>query len=413
MIDISTEQFANLRKWNIGLTILHAAQEVLIAVLASDFAITFTSAAPEGPPGTRVPQGETITITPLKDGGDRDGVSTADLILLQKHILGQKLLETDYRERAADINDDGRISPADMVSLRKLILGVVDEYPASDSWRFFSMDEDERSVKLEDMQNTEAVDFMALKIGDLNLDYNPSRSAARSAEVMPIVTSSRQLAAGSSYRIDLRASDLADVEGYQFTLEFAQELVQIDDVVTGEIPGMSEDNFGMTRSDQGYLTTSWNRDDLADDETVAEMLQSDAVLFTVIITALDDVHLSDVMSISGRITNDEAYNLASEVREIALEFTDEYATDEFALYQNRPNPFAGQTVIEFKLPQAMTAQITIYDVNGRVLKTYEGDYGKGFNQVNVDADDLPTKGMIYYQLDTDRFTATRRMILIE
>jgi len=60
VIDISTEQFANLRKWNIGLTILHAAQAVLIAVLASDFAITFTSAAPEGPPGTRVPQGEGI-----------------------------------------------------------------------------------------------------------------------------------------------------------------------------------------------------------------------------------------------------------------------------------------------------------------------------------------------------------------
>lgn len=63
MIDISDAQFSTLRKWNIGLTILHAAQAVLIFVLASDFAITFTSAAPEGPPGTRVPQGEGVSST--------------------------------------------------------------------------------------------------------------------------------------------------------------------------------------------------------------------------------------------------------------------------------------------------------------------------------------------------------------
>ena len=367
----------------------------------------------DGAFNTRVPQGETITITPAKDGDDHAGISTSDLILLQKHILGKKLLESEYRERAGDVNDDGRISPADMVSLRKLILGIVDEYPDSDSWRFYGMTQDERTVKLENMQEAEAVDFMALKIGDLNLDYDPARSAARSAEVMPITTMSRQLTAGNSYRIDLRASDLADVEGYQFTLEFNSALVQIDGVEPGEVPGMSEDNFGMTKSGQGYLTTSWHRDDLADDEAVAELLTGDAVLFSVVITALDNVHLSDAMSLNGRITEDEAYSKAKEIRDIALEFTDERLGEEFALYQNRPNPFAGQTVIEFKLPEAMSAMITIYDVNGRVIQTYQGDYAKGFNQLKVSSDVLPTKGMFYYQLDTDRFTATRRMIMIQ
>jgi hypothetical protein len=60
MNDITSEQFSSLRNWNIGLTVLHAAQAVLVFVLASDFAITFTSAAPEGPPGTRAPLGEGV-----------------------------------------------------------------------------------------------------------------------------------------------------------------------------------------------------------------------------------------------------------------------------------------------------------------------------------------------------------------
>jgi hypothetical protein len=65
VIEISGQQFSNLRKWNLGLTALHAAQTVLILVLASDFAITFTTAAPEGPPGTRVPQGEGLFDLPI------------------------------------------------------------------------------------------------------------------------------------------------------------------------------------------------------------------------------------------------------------------------------------------------------------------------------------------------------------
>lgn len=65
VIEISDQQFSNLRRWNVGLTVLHGLQALLILVLASDFAITFTSAAPTGPPGSRVPQGEGIFDLPI------------------------------------------------------------------------------------------------------------------------------------------------------------------------------------------------------------------------------------------------------------------------------------------------------------------------------------------------------------
>ncbi|QZY30135.1 heliorhodopsin HeR [Nocardioides coralli] len=42
----------SLRRWNLGLTVLHAAQAVVVLVLASDFAITVTTSLPTGPPGT-------------------------------------------------------------------------------------------------------------------------------------------------------------------------------------------------------------------------------------------------------------------------------------------------------------------------------------------------------------------------
>lgn len=55
---MSSERLSNLRLWNIGLTLLHGLQALLILFLASDFAITVTSTFPEGPPGTRRPTAE-------------------------------------------------------------------------------------------------------------------------------------------------------------------------------------------------------------------------------------------------------------------------------------------------------------------------------------------------------------------
>ncbi len=60
MIELEPSRAANLRKWNLGLTVLHAVQAVAILILASDFAIALTTAPPDGPPGTRLPAAETL-----------------------------------------------------------------------------------------------------------------------------------------------------------------------------------------------------------------------------------------------------------------------------------------------------------------------------------------------------------------
>jgi hypothetical protein len=57
---ITDARLAGLRRWNIGLTVLHLVQAVAVLVLASDFAITVTSTFPDGPPGTRRPLAESL-----------------------------------------------------------------------------------------------------------------------------------------------------------------------------------------------------------------------------------------------------------------------------------------------------------------------------------------------------------------
>lgn len=65
MTDTSTNRLANLRKWNLSLTVLHAVQAVMILVMAGDFAITITSTFPAGPPGTRLETPESLFDLPI------------------------------------------------------------------------------------------------------------------------------------------------------------------------------------------------------------------------------------------------------------------------------------------------------------------------------------------------------------
>lgn len=62
---VTTERLADLRRWNLGLAVLHLVQAVAVVVLASDFAITVTGSFPAGPPGTDVPPPEALFDVPI------------------------------------------------------------------------------------------------------------------------------------------------------------------------------------------------------------------------------------------------------------------------------------------------------------------------------------------------------------
>lgn len=53
-------RLAGLRRWNLGLTVLHVAQAAAVLALASDFAVTVTSSFPQGPPGSEPPPPEAL-----------------------------------------------------------------------------------------------------------------------------------------------------------------------------------------------------------------------------------------------------------------------------------------------------------------------------------------------------------------
>jgi hypothetical protein len=91
---------------------------------------------------------------------------------------------------------------------------------------------------------------------------------------------------------------------------------------------------------------------------------------------------------------------------LVTEEQDKSHVDGYDIFQNTPNPFEGETTIAFKLPSAQAATIELFDVDGVVKETIEGYYESGTNKVVLKKKSwMVESGIIYYRLQTDKFTS--------
>ena len=367
-------------------------------------------------------EGYDYSVTPGKENGHLNGVSTFDLVLISKHILGIKPLDSPYKMIAADVNNSTSITTLDLIQLRKLILSIDTEFGNNTSWRFVDAGynfpdpakpwtEQFPEVKnINNLQDGLTGDFVAVKIGDVNgsavVNALQSADERSNAGTFELKTADVSLEAGEEYTIDFTATDLAGIEGYQFTLTFDRDAVELVDILYGEV---REENFGVFAS-EGMITTSWNAGGNSD----FRLPTSDLPLFSLVLRSRANGQLSDALSISSRLTQAEAYATTGETMDVTLNFG-AGAVDRasFELYQNRPNPFRSETIIGFHLPEAAAASIKVNDVTGRLLKIIEGEFVEGYNQIELYSSDLDANGVLWYTVETGEYTATRKMIVLE
>jgi hypothetical protein len=85
----------------------------------------------------------------------------------------------------------------------------------------------------------------------------------------------------------------------------------------------------------------------------------------------------------------------------------------FALEQNFPNPFNPTTVINYSLATASNVRLKVFDILGREVATLvnerkpAGNYSVRFNGANL------ASGVYFYRLETENFTATKKMMLVK
>ena len=371
-----------------------------------------------------LPEGEAYNIEPIRNDDHINGVSTLDLVRIQKHLLGIEPFDTPYLYIAADANNSQNVSAVDLIEIRKLILGVYTEFPNNTSWRFVNEDFSfadqmdpwpfQESISIEVLTQSSAGDFMAVKVGDLNQTVVANLAAGQTGTTQVVTRgghatvklqakANQVVKAGET--VDVEIVMPADMLGLQWTLD-------LDGLIYTQIKGdiLGEDNVAV-HGDK--LTMSYGR------VSVGESLS-----FTMSFVAEKNGRISDMIQVSSDITNAEGYleepsitgatESIIEIVDIDLEFVHSGKVEaEYALYQNEPNPFSEYTIVGFTLPEDMDAQITLFDVSGKIVKEIPGKYLQGYNYVRLSKKDLPGNGIFYYSLNAETYSATKKLILTE
>ena len=87
--------------------------------------------------------------------------------------------------------------------------------------------------------------------------------------------------------------------------------------------------------------------------------------------------------------------------------------EHYSLMQNYPNPFNPITKIRYSIPEPSAIRITIYDINGKVIKTLVNQFlNSGIYETEFDATSLAS-GVYFYQISAENFVETKKMVLIK
>lgn len=213
-------------------------------------------------------------VTPEKTDNPLNGVTTLDLAIISKHILGVAMLPSPYKIIAADANKSGTITTFDVVELRKLILAIYNELPNNKSWRFVEknhvfqdpldpfMPSFPESKSVASGLSAQQADFIGIKIGDVNGSAVPQRT--------PIMTPTMTLSWASTSKdgivtVPIRYTGDQSMECFQMGLHFDPAYLSYFGALPGDLPSWSEKgNLGLTRLGDGEIRALWLPSDFND-----------------------------------------------------------------------------------------------------------------------------------------------------
>ena len=367
----------------------------------------------------QMPIGETYTVTPAKDTGYLNGVSTLDLVLLQRHILGIERLPSSYSQIAADINNDKSINGIDLVELRKLILGIYVELPENTSWRFVDVDHEfsdpenpwiteiAEDYRIDELEQNMDIDFIGVKIGDLsgdviaNLSSQPIDQRSNRWSLVFEMTDN-QLAADELITIPVYSRNYERVSGWQLTFEFDTDNVEVMDVI-GKSIDVREGDYNLSSVDKGWFTISHS-------STKEESFEDGELLYELVVRVSEDMKAQDVFQLSSKVTRAEAYRGYSEVVNVELAVINNSNTN---IVSVTPNPWISRTSIEFNMSEEGLGLWEFYDINGRLIHAKQGTYTAGRHVMHITKDEIRSTGIVYVKLTTADGVVESKMMVLE
>ncbi|HEX5113243.1 MAG TPA: dockerin type I domain-containing protein, partial [Saprospiraceae bacterium] len=353
-----------------------------------------------------------VTVTAERNDNHKNGVSTLDLVRIQKHLLGIEQFTSPYDLIAADANNSQNVSAIDLVELRKLILGRYDELPNIKSWRFV-----DKNFAIQDTANpwpfrsyiplsatgtiTNA-DFIAIKVGDVNNTVNPKAKSLfprESYPLLPFTVSPKEYEPNEIISIDFSMDNLKSINGFQFTLsDYDLEFIS----ASSNIIDLQEVDYALFGD---KMTMSWFNLD------ATNIIPGD-ILFTIKAVANKEGSLQQTLQLNSDITEAELYSSGEQIFTPRLLFNSD-TKDQLIVFPVQPNPWSNVGQIPFRLATASNVQLKVYSTDGSQIFSEEKFYESGYHEMKLNAVDIPFPGLLYFNLQSAEGMQGGKMFLVK
>ncbi len=370
---------------------------------------------------SEVRTGYDYTLTPGLPQEPLDGVSTFDLVLISKFILGIQNFTSPHQFIAADVNRSGAVSTLDLIQLRKMILHIEKEFPNNDSWRFvdaaFPMEGDVRNWLRELPEGIsinnfnpfleKSHDFIAVKVGDVNSSNSVIRKWVDNEDrrdAKPLDLTYRVSMEETGEAIVNLYADVTGIEGFQFTLSFDPERYAFRGAAFHEAI-MNEENVGLKFVSDGLLMVSWNG-------PVPVNTKKTSKLLSFRLRPLYEQNGAPLpLELNSRLIPSEAYDQNHRIHPLQLSAADP-GKERFTVLKAAPNPFRDRTNLSFFLPEAGEVTLEVIDQNGQRLFSQNYYFNTGWNQLIIRNEELKGSGLYFYRLKNQQAIHTGKLMVI-
>ncbi|MDA8692754.1 T9SS type A sorting domain-containing protein, partial [Saprospiraceae bacterium] len=367
-----------------------------------------------------MPLGGDYLVSPSKDINYLNGVSTLDLVYIQRHILNIEKLDSPYKLLAADANDSHSVTALDLIELRKLILGVRDELPDNNSWRFIDVEHDfidefdpwlqsmPEDFLINNLEGDVSVDFIGVKIGDVNgtvITNLQSQVIESRANRWPLsfIISEQNINQGPA-AVSFYSDSYERISGWQMTLEFDPENITVSNIES-DVLDINSYHYYIDAQDKGWITISYNSDRPIDVDPNQEV-------FRIEFDTKKSMRSSDIFEVTSKITPAESYRGLNEIVDINLRVQQDKVSL-LSIESASPNPWSDHTDITFEINEQGPCTWHIYNVRGQMVYSTNKNYRAGTHQLRIDRSHIPHGGVYYLKLIAKSGSAEYKLMVID
>jgi len=333
--------------------------------------------------------GNDYEITPSLNTPLLENVSTFDIVLINRHILGLAALDSPYKIIAADINQSGAITVFDLVLIQRAILNLNDNFPGNMAYRFVPAayqfidptnplaEAFPESITVANLnQNISNQDFVAIKIADVSFTTPTAGlvSSPRTSPALHLEIANKNYEADDIVEIPVQAKDLNTLVGFQLELDFDKNNLALVDIEPVALTGFNQNNIGVKYLEQGKIQMSWVSPEV-------EMSDKSTTLFKLRFRAKTSGNLIDKLALANSFLNSESYSKDLGIGEVTLTINNIslLPITAFSVY---PNPSKGLVDLNFTNTNQEALQISLYNFTGQLVQEWK-NVTNNYLQINL------------------------------